>query len=112
EVTDPLTTEFEGALNLGGDLGESLGKGFDFAKHKMDEMRSAAGSLFDRMTDSVASFVTGAKDAFKQFAVSAIREITRVLLRLGLVKLFMSAIPGFGASGATGLAGFLGAALG
>lgn len=102
----------QGGEAMGGAFNEGL-KGMEKpVVKKLTDMQRMAGSVFDRMTDAVVDFASGAKDAFRDFAAYAMRQLALVAARMAAIAALSALIPGFGAANAAGAAGFLTGALG
>lgn len=61
------------------------------------QVEQATTSVFDRLTDDLADFVTSGKFSFKEFADSAVKELARIVIKqqaAGLLQRFLPSVTG------------------
>lgn len=88
----------------------------DNARDANSQMASYAGSLFDSMSDSLATFATTGKLNFKSFTVSVLSDLakiaTRIALSSALQSIFGAATSSYSGGGSTPSGAYDGAASG
>lgn len=62
----------------------------DSARDANSQMASYAGSLFDSMTDGIATFATTGKLSFKSFTTSVLSDLTKIAARIALSSALQS----------------------
>ncbi|KAA5961002.1 MULTISPECIES: phage tail tape measure protein [Pantoea] len=81
-------------LALENDYGKGFRRGtlnwIDSARYANSQMASYAGSLFDSMTDSVATFATTGKLNFKSFTTSVLSDLAKIAARVALSNALQS----------------------
>lgn len=84
----------------------------DGAKSLNETMTQATTGAFDKMSDSLASFVTTGKSNFKDLAASILQDISKMLIKFAMLKLAKAAVGMFEDGGAFGSSGLLALAKG
>lgn len=84
----------------------------DGAKSLNETMTQATTGAFDKMSDSLASFVTTGKSNFKDLAGSILQDISKMLIQFATLRLAKAAVGMFADGGAFGSSGLLALARG
>lgn len=85
----------------------------DSARDANSQMASYAGTLFDSMTDSIATFATTGKLSFRSFTTSVLSDLAKIAARVALSSALQSIVGAAGSlfTGSTSTAGNAGTAL-
>lgn len=84
----------------------------DGAQSLNQTMAQATTGAFDKMSDSLASFVTTGKSNFKDLAASILQDISKMLIKFAMLKLAKASVGMFADGGAFGSSGLLALAKG
>lgn len=84
----------------------------DGAQSLNQTMTQATTGAFDKMGDSLSTFVTTGKGDFKDLAASILQDISKMLIKFAMLKLAKAAVGMFADGGAFGSSGLLALAKG
>lgn len=88
---------------------EGLREGMDLYKASFlsmrDSMSNAVVDTMGGMTDALANFVATGKGSFRDFTVSVLQDLSRVLIKMAIMKALQSALGGYANGGVVGADG-------